>query len=149
LIRRESFDAMRMPIRSLFLALSGLVGLAAPVAAEPTFVGIWYSAFQPDEPGVMSLIEFRADGTFYEEFRKCEDGKEVGYQYESGTWALVDGIEKTVADMINGQAAKVENTYMVELLSETERRIRATEGGYVFVAHRVDTFEFPDCANGA
>jgi hypothetical protein len=41
-------------------------------------VGIWYSGNQPDEPGVLSLIEFREDGTFREEFRKCEDGNVVG-----------------------------------------------------------------------
>jgi hypothetical protein len=53
--------------------------LAAPASAEPSFVGIWYSGTQPDEPGVLSLMEFRADGTFREEFRKCQDGTVVGF----------------------------------------------------------------------
>jgi len=119
---------------------------AVPAWAEPSFVGIWYSAYQPDEPGVMSLIEFRADGTFYEEFRKCEDGDYVGYQTESGTWSVVDGVERTVTDTINGDAAKTEDSYAIESLTNTERRIRMED--QVFVSHRVAKFEFPHCPTG-
>ena len=57
---------MRKHLGSLLLAAA----LSTPALAEPTFVGIWYSGNQPDEPGVLSLIEFLADGTFREEFRK-------------------------------------------------------------------------------
>jgi hypothetical protein len=129
------------------LALSVLAMLIAPPAiAEPTFVGIWYSAFQPDEPGVMSLIEFKADGTFYEEFRKCVAGEFVGYQTESGTWTFMDGIERTVIKTINGDPAQSEDTYAVELLTDNERRIRLDD--QVFVSHRVSNFEFPHCATG-
>ena len=100
------------PLTFTFVAFS----LAAtPALAEPSFVGIWYSAYQPDEPGVMSLIEFRADGTFYEEFRKCDNGDYVGYQTESGTWSVVDGVERTVIDTINGDAAKVEEAHRLGL----------------------------------
>ena len=77
---------MRSPTLSILMAALVFAASTAPLAAEPTFVGIWYSAFQPDEPNVMSLIEFKADGTFYEEFRKCQNGDFVGYQTESGTW---------------------------------------------------------------
>ncbi len=68
----------------LFLATIALLGLSAPSVADPTLVGIWYSPFQPDEPNVMSLIEFKTDGTFREEFRKCDNGDFVGYQIGSG-----------------------------------------------------------------
>jgi len=136
-----------IPNGRLLLTLGALVALlAAPAVAEPTFVGIWYSAFQPDEPGVISLIEFKSDGTFYEEFRKCEDGKYVGYQTEAGTWTVMDGIERTRITMINGDPTQSEDTYTVEALTDTERRIRMED--HVFVSHRVSTFEFPECPTG-
>ena len=133
----------------LFLAAVMVCGFAVPSIAEPTLVGIWYSPFQPDEPNVMSLIEFRADGTFREEFRKCADGNFVGYQTESGTWSVTGDIEQLVSNQINGDAAKVEGNYKILILTDTERRIRLDPQGYVFIGHRVDKFEFPDCATGA
>ena len=131
------------------LLLTALVLGATPVQAEPSFVGIWYSAGQPDEPGVMSLIEFSADGTFREEFRKCEGGQIAGFQFQSGTWSVADGMERTVTDTINGEKTKVEDTYRVELLTDTQRRIRMEGKDYVFTSLRVSKFEFPDCASGA
>ena len=133
----------------LFLAAVMVCGFAVPSIAEPTLVGIWYSPFQPDEPNVMSLIEFRADGTFREEFRKCADGNFIGYQTESGTWSVTGDIEQLVSNQINGDAAKVEGNYKMLILTDTERRIRLDPQGYVFVGHRVEKFEFPDCATGA
>ena len=122
--------------------------LAAPASAEPSFVGIWYSGNQPDEPGVLSLIEFREDGTFREEFRKCEDGNVVGFQTESGTWAVQDGIERLKVDMLNGEQVQIDGVYTVMLLTEAERRVRMEPEGLVFVSHRVSSFEFPDCPSG-
>jgi hypothetical protein len=121
---------------------------AAPACAEPLFVGIWYSASQPDEPGVMSLIEFKADGTFREEFRKCENGSVAGYQIESGTWSVADGNERLNVDTLNGDPVQIDGTYKIELLTETERRIRMQPDGILFVSHRVSKFEFPDCPSG-
>lgn len=136
-------------MRTSFL-LSGLTAviLSAPALAEPSLVGIWYSAGQPDEPGVMSLIEFKADGTFREEFRKCEKGEVVGFQVETGTWSAMDGIERTVTDTINGEAAKVEDTYRLERLTETQRRVRLEAMNLAFDSIRVEEFHFPDCASG-
>jgi hypothetical protein len=133
------------------LAALGFVGLPAPSSAEPTLVGIWYSPFQPDEPNVMSLIEFLADGTFHEEFRKCDKGEFVGYQTESGTWSVAGDIEHIKADHINGDPAQAEADYVIVALTDTERRIRMDQSGkmYEFVGHRVMKFEFPDCATGA
>jgi Lipocalin-like domain len=139
-------------MRSHYLpTLVVVLGLAATTAlsAEASFVGIWYSAFQPDEPNVMSLIEFKADGTFHEEFRKCQSGDYIGYQTESGTWSVSDGVEHIKADMINGTPANVQDTYKIELLTDSERRIRLDPEGYIFVGHRVAKFEFPACPNGA
>ena len=133
----------------LFLAAVMVCGFTMPSVAEPTLVGIWYSPFQPDEPNVMSLIEFRADGTFHEEFRKCDAGNFVGYQTESGTWSVTGDIEQLVSDQINGDAAKVEGTYKILTLTDTERRIRLDPQGYVFIGHRVESFKFPDCPTGA
>jgi hypothetical protein len=133
----------------LLLAAVMVCGLAMPSVAEPTLIGIWYSPFQPDEPNVMSLIEFRADGTFHEEFRKCDAGNFVGYQTESGTWSVTGDIEQLISDQINGDSAKVEGNYKILILTDTERRIRLDPQGYVFIGHRVEKFEFPDCATGA
>jgi len=139
---------MRIKARLVFAAFA-LVGLSTPANADPTLIGIWYSPFQPDEPNVMSLIEFRADGTFREEFRKCDKGEFVGYQTESGTWWVMGDVEHISADRINGDTAKAEADYTIVLLTETERRIRMDPQGYVFIGHRVGKFEFPDCATGA
>jgi RNase P/RNase MRP subunit p29 len=122
--------------------------LASPASAEPSFVGIWYSGNQPDEPGVLSLIEFREDGTFREEFRKCENGNVVGFQTESGTWTVNDGIERLTVDMLNGEKVQIDGVYTVTLLTDTERRVRMEPEGLVFVSHRVTKFEFPDCPSG-
>ena len=122
--------------------------LAAPASAEPSFVGIWYSGNQPDEPGVLSLMEFREDGTFGEEFRKCENGTVVGFQTESGTWTVKDGVERLTVDMLNGETAKIDGVYTVVLVTDTERRVRMEPDGILFVSHRVSKFEFPDCPSG-
>ena len=138
---------MRKPLGSLSLLL-GVAVFSTPALAEPTFVGIWYGANQPDEPAVMSLIEFVADGTFREEFRKCENGTVVGFQIESGTWMVKDGIERLTVDRLNGDATQIEGTYKVMLLTDAERRVRMESDGLVFVSHRATKFEFPDCPSG-
>lgn len=132
----------------MFLACLALSAVFDARAAEPDFVGIWFSPSQPDEPGVMSLIEFKADGTFREEFRKCENGEVVGFQTQSGTWSLENGIEKTVTNRINGEETRVEDTYRVELLTSTQRRIRMEGMDLGFSSIRVEEFRFPDCAMG-
>jgi hypothetical protein len=140
---------MRRHHLPIMVAALSLAVMATPLSAEPSFVGIWYSAFQPDEPNVMSLIEFKADGTFFEEFRKCQGGDYIGYQTESGTWSVADGVEHIKADMINGSPTNVQDTYKIELLTDSERRIRLDPEGYIFVGHRVAKFEFPACPSGA
>ena len=139
---------MRQIGKPSHLAAALFLCIPARLAAAPSVVGIWYSPFQPDEPNVMSLIEFRANGTFREEFRKCFKGDVIGYQTESGTWTVSGDIEHLVADTINGDRAQQEDTYKIILLTDGERRIRLDPPGYVFVAHRVKKFEFPDCATG-
>jgi lipocalin-like protein len=123
--------------------------VSARAAEPPSFVGIWFSAGQPDEPGVMSLIEFKADGTFREEFRKCEKGEVIGLQTQSGTWTFENGVEKTTTTMINGDAAMVEDSYNVESLTATTRRIRMESQNLIFSSLKVDKFDFPDCPTGA
>lgn len=139
---------MRRSIVSLLLAGLLASGLSASAAADATLVGIWYSPWQPDEPNVMSMIEFKDDGTFYEEFRKCQDGDLIGYQFEIGTWTLEDGVEHTVTEIINGRPARVEDLYTIELLTDTERRLRLEPQGFEFDEHRMTNFEFPDCPTG-
>jgi hypothetical protein len=135
---------MRKHLGSLLLATL----FATPAFAEPSFVGIWYSGNQPDEPGVLSLIEFKEDGTFREEFRKCENGTVVGFQTESGSWSVTDGVERLRVDMLNGEAAQIDGVYTVMRLTDTERHVRMEPDGHLFVSHRVSAFEFPDCPSG-
>lgn len=139
---------MRRTAIFLGLALLGLMANIGSLNAAPTLVGIWFSPFQPDEEGVMSLIEFRADGTFREEFRKCDGGDYVGYQTESGTWSVAGDVEHLVSEKINGDPANSASDYKIILLTDNERRIRLEPQGYVFIGHRVQKFEFPDCASG-
>ena len=139
-----------MPSKTpLLLAVAVTLAMIKPISAQPTMIGIWFSPFQPDEPNVMSLIEFNADGTFHEEFRKCDKGDFVGYQTESGTWTVTGDVEHIIADRINGDAATAEADYKIVMLTDTERRIRMDPQGYVFIGHRVMKFDFPDCPNGA
>jgi len=142
---------MLTPKILLPLATLAFAAASVPSLAEPTLVGIWYSPYQPDEPNVMSMIEFLSDGTFHEEFRKCDKGEFVGYQTESGTWSVAGDVEHIKADRINGDPAQAEADYVIVLLTDTERRIRMDQAGktYEFVGHRVMSFEFPDCATGA
>ncbi|HXJ00630.1 MAG TPA: lipocalin family protein [Micropepsaceae bacterium] len=133
---------------SLLAASLALLGLTVPSVAEPTLVGIWFSPFQPDEPNVMSLIEFKADGTFHEEFRKCDKGDFVGFQTEAGTWSVNNDVEHINANVINGDPATAQADYKIVSLTDTERRIRMDPQGYIFVGHRVTDFEFPECATG-
>ncbi len=133
---------------TVFLACLALSAGFDVRAAEPGFVGIWFSPNQPDEPGVMSLIEFKADGTFREEFHKCENGEVVGFQTQSGAWSLENGIEKTLTNRINGEETRVEDTYRVELLTSTQRRVRMEGMNLGFSSIRVEEFRFPDCAMG-
>ena len=129
----------------LLLASAGPLG----AAESASMVGIWFSAFQPDEPGVMSLIEFEADGTFHEEFRKCENGEGVGAYFETGKWTLMDGIERITVETINGERARNEDQYVVELLTDAERRIKLESQGLTFISRRIAKWEFPSCATGA
>ena len=138
---------MQIKTPLLFTTIA-LLGMSTPSVAGPTLVGIWYSPFQPDEPNVMSLIEFKADGTFHEEFRKCDKGELVGYQTEAGTWSVSDDVEHLSADFINGDAATAQADYRIVSLTDTERRIRMDPQGFVFIGHRVTNFKFPDCATG-
>jgi lipocalin-like protein len=139
---------MRLAAIRLGSALLASLSVPALSHADPTLVGIWFSPFQPDEDGVMSLIEFREDGTFREEFRKCNGGDFIGYQTETGTWSVEGDVEHMVAEMINGDHARIAADYRIILLTDNERRIRLEPQGYVFIGHRVQKFEFPDCPNG-
>lgn len=139
---------MQMFSASLLCLIAGLAPAMAAQAAGVSMVGIWYSAFQPDEPGVMSLIEFKDDGTFSEEFRKCEKGEVVGAYFETGKWSLKDGVETLIVEMINGERTRAENIYVVEMLTETERRIKFEQQNLTFTSRRVAKFEFPACATG-
>jgi len=138
---------MRLTCVRLALAAFVLAGAPAALHADPTLVGIWFSPYQPDEAGVMSLIEFRSDGTFSEEFRKCDGGDYVGYQTETGRWSIDGDVEHVVAETINGDRANTSSDYKILVLTDTERRIQLDPQGYVFIGHRVQKFEFPDCAN--
>ena len=139
---------MRKIPRLIAPPLLALLGITAASAAEPSMVGIWFSAFQPDEPNVMALIEFKADGTFEEEFRKCENGEVVGAYFESGKWSLMDGIERIVVETINGERSHNEDNYKIETLTDSERRVRLEGHDFVFASRRVNNFEFPKCATG-
>ena len=61
-------------------------------------------------------------------------------------WAIDGDVEHVVAETINGNRANTSSDYKILVLTDTERRIRLDPQGYIFIGHRVQKFEFPDCA---
>ena len=133
---------------ALAAALFCMLGVPAIAGAAPSTIGIWYGEGQPDDPKVLQLIEFRANGTFVAEFRKYDGCKVLYRQRESGTWT-VDGTRKRmITQRIDGQPADFDDSYTIDRLTQTEQRVRHEPDGFAFDMKRVEKFEFPTCFYG-
>lgn len=141
----------RFAIPALILCASlGVLSLAqaAPAPASP-FVGIWYGVGEPDDPSISYIDSYHADGTFNSEFRKCERGEVVWHQTESGKWYVMGGVLRMVANLIDGKKTEFDNSYGIELLTQSEFRARLHDPAYLFIERRIPKFEFPPCYVGA
>jgi len=130
----------------MLLVAAGHVS-AAPAAA-PTVVGFWYGIGEPGDPEVFYIDAFGADGKFNAEYRKCEKGKLIYQQTQSGTWKVADGVLTINSTMINGKPGQFDHSYTIEMLSATEFRARLHDPDFLFVERRIAKFEFPDCYYG-
>ena len=132
----------------MVLAAAGHVSAAPAASAAPTVVGFWYGVGEPGDPEVFYIDAFSADGKFNAEYRKCEKGKLIYTQTQSGTWKVVDGVLTINSTMINGKPGNFDHSYTIELLSATEFQARLHDPDFLFVERRIPKFEFPDCYYG-
>ena len=130
---------------TLILPLLLLQGAAPPPSA---LVGIWYGKGQPDDPNVLYLDFFGADGSFLSEFRKYEGCNVVWQQVESGTWSMSGDVQTIVKSAVNGMPTSAQQEYVVEHASAGEIRARHVGTGYLFIERRMERFEFPVCNVG-
>ena len=130
------------------LVLVALCG-AASAADQPSLVGFWYGIGEPDDPAIFYIDYYHADGTFNSEYRKCENGKLVYQQTQSGKWSVKNGVLTMNADTVNGKADRFDHSYVIESLTEKEFRAQYHNPDYLFVETRIPAFEFPPCYLGA
>jgi hypothetical protein len=121
-----------------------------PAHAEPSLAGIWYGEGQPDDPDVVYLDFFSADGTFISEFRRYDNCKVVADSVQSGTWTSKGNVQYLVTTQVDGKPADFKHSYTIELLTNTEVRARLREKSkFLFVEQRIDRFQFPNCFRGS
>ena len=133
-------------LRILILAAAG--SAAAAPAPAPTLVGNWYGIGEPDDPNIFYIDSYHADGSFNSEYRKCEKGKLVFQQTQSGKWTYRNGLLTMNATMLNGQPGQFDHSYKIESLTAIEFRARMIGRDFLFVENRVPTFDFPLCYLG-
>jgi len=145
---------VRQMIKGLWGVLAAVIllsaaGQAVSAPAGPqTVVGFWYGMGEPDDPDVFYIDAFGPDGKFNAEYRKCEKGKLIYSQTQSGTWTVADGVLTINSTMINGKPGKFDHSYTIEMLSATEFHARLHDPDFLFVERRIPKFEFPDCYLG-
>ena len=135
--------------RLLSFCFALLFVCAAPSYAADSLVGIWYGKGQPDDPNVIFLDDFHADGTYVSEFRRYDGCKVIWDDVEKGNWTLKDKQVDMITTDINGFAVYYDTLYTLESLSATEQRTLHLETGYLFIETRVKKFTFPDCFVGS
>jgi hypothetical protein len=122
--------------------------LPAQAASAPALVGIWYGKGQPEDPDMVYLDYFAADGSFISTFRKYERCTVVWEQVEAGTWSIAGNVQSTVKTSVNGMPIHSPQDYRVESVTPRELRVRHIGTEYLFVERRLDRYEFPNCWTG-
>ena len=131
---------------AMAVVLGGAPAMAQP---NPAFVGFWYGIGEPDDPAIFYIDNFHADGTFNSEYRKCEKGKLVYQQTQSGKWSVQNGILTMNSDYVNGKPDIFDHFYRIESVTDREVRARLFFPDYLFVETRIPAFEFPPCYLGS
>lgn len=128
---------------------SSMAVCGASAADKAGLVGFWYGIGEPGDPAIFYIDNFHADGTYNAEYRKCEKGKLVYQQTQSGTWRLNGDVLTMSADRINGKADRFDHSYTIESVSEREVKARLHDPDFLFVETRIPAFEFPPCYLGS
>jgi hypothetical protein len=132
-----------------------LVLACGPVRAETlavdrsALVGYWYGIGEPDDPATFYIDYFHADGTYNSEYRKCEKGKIVYQQTQSGIWMVADDVLIMSATMIDGKPDRFDHAYTLESVKPNEVQARLLSPDFLFVEMRIPAFEFPPCYLGS
>jgi hypothetical protein len=128
-----------------------LVAARTQVLAEdqPSLAGFWYGIGEPDDPAIFYIDYFHADGTFNSEYRKCEKGKLVYQQTQSGKWSVANGVLTMNSDYVNGKPDSFDHFYRIESVTALEVHARLFSPDYLFVETRIPAFEFPPCYLGS
>lgn len=117
-------------------------------ASAQELVGFWYGKGQPDDPDIVYIDTFAADGSFVSTFRKYERCMVVWQQVEAGTWSLTGDVQSTMKTSINGMAFHAPEDYRIESVTPRALRVRHIGTEYLFTERRLDRFEFPNCWTG-
>ena len=139
---------LRSPALRAFCALFLLLLAQGAAPAPASLTGIWYGKGQPDDPEIVFVDFFGANGSFIAEFRKYEGCRITWRQVESGTWTMRGDVQVVRKSSVNGEAIDVEEQYRVESVTATELRTRHIPTGFAFVEKRIARFEFPNCNAG-
>jgi hypothetical protein len=133
-----------LAVVSIAIAFAG----GAMAAANASFVGNWYGIGEPDDPSIFYIDSYHADGTFNSEYRKCEKGKLIYSQTQSGRWSVANGVLTMNSDTVDGKPSHFDHSYTIESLTQGEFHARYHNPDYLFVEKRIPAFEFPPCYLG-
>ena len=139
-------------LRRTIFVLSALTVIAsggAQAADKADLVGYWYGIGEPDDPAIFYIDYFHADGAYNSEYRKCEKGKLIYQQTQSGTWSVSGDVLTMRADQINGKPDRFDHSYTLESVGEREVRARLHDPDFLFVETRIAAFQFPPCYLGS
>src|SRR5262245_53089252 len=139
----------RMGLGIAVAAVLALTGARASAVEQSQLVGIWYGIGEPDDKAIFYIDYFHSDGTFNSEYRKCEKGKLVYQQTQSGKWSVEKGILTMNSDYVNGKPDIFDHFYRIESVTDREVRARLFFPDYLFVETRIPAFEFPPCYLGS
>ena len=126
-------------------AIALLLGGAAPA---PALVGIWRNDSHPRDTSVLSLTEYRADGSFVARYRRYNNCDVTWSQTESGTWSMAGNINTVTTKKIDGKDVAYVHQFGVEVLSAQQYRARDLASGQLSVETRVPSGALPRCFQG-
>jgi hypothetical protein len=136
-------------LKAAILIVSVIVTGGAAAADKAALVGFWYGIGEPGDPNIFYIDSFQADGTYNAEYRKCEKGKLIYQQTQSGTWTIKGDVLSMSANRINGKPDRFDHSYTLEQVGEREIRARLHDPDFLFVETRIPAFQFPPCYLGS
>ena len=136
---------MKKILGGMLILVSAAQGVALASRGVP--VGNWYGEGQPDSRNVMWLSHEWPDGRYEIRFRRCERGKTVWEQTETGRWHYTKGVEEIQTTFVNGRRAYLKDSYRTVSYDGRKHVYRHVADGFVYSTVRVDdNFRLPSCA---